>query len=114
MTLPKTTSVRPATSWFTASRVRIAATLDRAFPIDILDKVKRRSPMIQLLTHRVRHLAGCRVCRQRLLTGSPHPIERDVILPVLPTPTAAAGQTPDGGPYIPDGGVPLASELRAA
>ena len=70
--------------------------------------------MLELLTHRVRHLAGCRVCRQRLLTGAPHPIERDVILPVQPVSagqtTAAAGD----GPFLPDGGVPLAGELRAA
>ncbi len=65
--------------------------------------------MFQLLTHRVRHLAGCRVCRQRLLTGSPSPIERDVILPVLP----ASAQAPSG-PYVPDGGVPQAAQLRAA
>ena len=65
--------------------------------------------MLELLTHRVRHLAGCRVCRQRLLTGTPHPIERDVILPAMPAPATAAG-----GPYVPDGGVPQTAELRAA
>jgi hypothetical protein len=70
--------------------------------------------MIKLLTHRVRHLAGCRVCRQRLLTGSPQAIERDVILPVLPVTAGRTGQPVGGGPYIPDGGVPLAGELRAA
>lgn len=69
--------------------------------------------MIKLLTHRVRHLAGCRVCRQRLLTGSPQAIERDVILPVLPVTAGQTGRA-GGGPYIPDGGVPLAGELRAA
>jgi hypothetical protein len=69
--------------------------------------------MIQLLTHRVRHLAGCRVCRQRLLTGSPQAIERDVILPVLPVPQVQAGK-PSGGPLVPDGGVPMAGGLRAA
>jgi hypothetical protein len=58
----------------------------------------------------VRHLAGCRVCRQRLLHGSASPIERDVILPALAVPPV---QTP-GGPHIPDGGVPAAAELRAA
>jgi hypothetical protein len=66
--------------------------------------------MFQLLTQRVRHLAGCRVCRQRLLTGSPQPIERDVILPVLPVPSAPV----TGGPFIPDGGIPVDGELRAA
>ena len=68
--------------------------------------------MIQLLTHRVRHLAGCRVCRQRLLTGSPQPIERDVILPARPPQVST--DAPSGGPFVPDGGVPLAGELRAA
>src|SRR5690349_12523725 len=90
MTLPKTTSVRPATSWLTPPRVRVAATLDPALSTDILDKVDRSPPMFQLLSQRVRHLAGCRVCRQRLLTGSPHAIERDVILPVLPVPPVQA------------------------
>lgn len=66
--------------------------------------------MFQLLSQRVRHLAGCRVCRQRLLHGVPRPIERDVILPVLPVPQV---RTP-GRPYIPDGGVPVAAPLRAA
>jgi hypothetical protein len=70
--------------------------------------------MLQLLTHRVRHLAGCRVCRQRLLTGSPQPIERDVILPVMPALATPAGQLASGGPYVPDGGVPATGELRAA
>jgi hypothetical protein len=63
--------------------------------------------MIQLLAQRVRHLAGCRVCRQRLLTGSPRPIELYGIQPVLPV--SAAGE-----PYIPDEGALLDSELRAA
>lgn len=66
--------------------------------------------MFQLLSQRVRHLAGCRVCRQRLLHGSPDPIERDVILPVSPVPPVDA----PGGPYVPDGGAPVAAELRAA
>ena len=69
--------------------------------------------MFQLLSQRVRHLAGCRVCRQRLLTGSPQAIERDVILPVLPAVQVEPGE-PAGGPYVPDGGAPQAAELRAA
>lgn len=74
---------------------------------DILDNMTGKHPMLQLLTQRVRHLAGCRVCRQRLLTGSPRPIELSELRPVLPV--SAAGE-----PYIPDEGVSLERELRAA